>query len=113
MSTNESMTKRQLDAIKARADSVTTTRRAMPGDWQRRALLLSEDVDALVAEVERLRALITVPGVMMERVARAIHAEDETLGTPSWDDESEMDRGDYRRMARAALDAVLGVKEEV
>ena len=31
------MTQERLDAIQARADAVTTLRRAMPGDWQRLA----------------------------------------------------------------------------
>ncbi|NDO78254.1 hypothetical protein GKZ75_08460 [Kocuria indica] len=81
MNTNEPMTREQLDAIRERADSATEGRWA----WQEDAVLLAwdgeeaswvldhgaafpedaefiaharEDVPALLAEVERLRALI-------------------------------------------------------
>lgn len=60
MGTNDPMTQEQLNAIQARADSVTTLRTASFNDWQELALLLSEDVDTLIAEVERLRARLTV-----------------------------------------------------
>lgn len=94
MSTNDPMTQEQLDAIRTRADSVTTLRRAMPGDWQRLALHLSEDAGTLIAEVERisqrnedleyvtaqarktverLRALTTVDDAMVERAARVYY----------------------------------------
>lgn len=56
MTTNDPMTQERLDAIQALADVATTLRRAMPGDWQRLALHLSENVDTLTAEVKRLQA---------------------------------------------------------
>ena len=58
MNTNEPMTQKQLDAIRERVDAATTLRRAMPGDWQRLAHHLSEDVDTLTAEVKRLQAMV-------------------------------------------------------
>ena len=65
----------------------------------------------LIAEVERLRARLTVDEDMVERAARVLNEEGETPGTLSWDNESEMNRRSYRRMARAALDAALGTGE--
>lgn len=80
---HEPMSQEQLDAIRVRADSVTTLRRVMPGDWQRLAIHLSEDTDTLIAEVERLRALTTVDKAMVERGAFALarrKAEDPLAG---------------------------------
>ena len=59
MNTNEPMTQEQLDAIRERADKSTAfqLQLAVPGDTQRIALYHSDDVDALITEVERLRAL--------------------------------------------------------
>lgn len=146
MSTNEPMTRQQLDAIQARLDATTE------GPWEQcgRGIdggpsSLTEvvtldvecmghcyggtglgvqneadagfiahartDVPALLAEVERLRARLTVDDAMVERAARVLNEEDETPGTLSWDNESEMNRRSYRRMARAALDAALGTGE--
>ena len=70
-----------------------------------------QDLTDLLTEVERLRALTTVDDDMVERAARVLNEEDETPGTLSWDNESEMNRRSYRRMARAALDAALGTGE--
>ena len=118
MSSNDPMTKEQLDAIQARADSVTTLRRAMPGDWQRLALHLSEDVDTLIAEVERLRALTTVDEDMVERAARAYFEYEkpgEFAAHPmSWEQltttcPSIADT--YRDRLRAVLDAALNPGE--
>ena len=70
-----------------------------------------QDLTDLLAEVKRLRARLTVDEDMVERAARVLNEEDETPGTLSWDNESEMNRRSYRRMARAALDAALGTGE--
>lgn len=64
------MTQERLDAIQGRAGEVTTLRSASFNDWQELALHLSECVDDLLAEVERLRALATVDDAKIERVAR-------------------------------------------
>lgn len=118
MSTNEPMTQEQLDAIRERADSVTTIRPAMPGDWQRLALHLSEDADTLIAEVERLRALTTVDEDMVERAARAFYEQlapgvDVSL-RPNWGKlaaASPVIADVYRNRIRAALDAALNPRE--
>lgn len=72
MSTNP-MTQERLDAIRGRAESVTTLQSASFNDWQELALDLSECVDDLLAEVERLRAQLTVDDAMVERMAEAIY----------------------------------------
>lgn len=59
MSTNDPMTQKQLDVIRERLDCGTPT---------------TEDVSALLAEVERLRALDTVDDAMVERAKRAFGA---------------------------------------
>ena len=68
-----------------------------------------QDLTDLLAEVKRLRALTTVDDDMVERAARVLNEEDETPGTLSWDNESEMVRRNYRRMAIAALKAALNL----
>ena len=68
-----------------------------------------QDLTDLLAEVERLRTLTTVDKDMVERGARALNEEDETPGTLSWGNESEMARRNYRRMAIAALEAALNL----
>lgn len=104
MSTNDPMTQEQLDEIKARADSVTTLRRArrLP------ALRLSDDASTLIAEVERLRALTTVDDDMVER---AVEAHRETFN--AWHVKRNLEDAENRRVAamRAALDAALGTGE--
>ena len=105
MSANDPMTQEQLDAIQERADSVTMIRRAMPGDWQRLALLLSEDVDTLIAEVERLRARLTVDEDMVERATHGVAAH--------WHDmHTNESLGRQRALAIAALDAALTPEEQ-
>lgn len=112
MSTNAPMTQEQLDAIQERADAVTTLRTASFNDWQELALDLSERVDALLAEVERLRARLTVDEDMVERAALAFY-EYPTPGvdvslTPGWDrlTASSPDiAAAYRNRIRAALEA--------
>lgn len=71
-----------------------------------------QDLTDLLAEVKRLRARLTVDNDMVERVARVLHEEDETPGTLSWDNESEMSRRNYRRIACAVLDAALNTGDE-
>lgn len=107
MSTNP-MTREELDAIRARADAVTTLRTASFNDWQELALLLSEDVDTLIAEVERLRALTTVDDAMVERAEKA-HRE--TFN--AWPVKRNLEDAEDRRAAamRAALDAALNPRE--
>ena len=91
MSTNEPMTQEQLDAIQGRLDCGTPT---------------AEDVDDLLAEVERMRALTTVDDAMVERAARAImEASPDSAGIT--EDEHDW----YIRDARAALNAALGTGE--
>ena len=118
MNTNNPMTQEQLDAIQGRADSVTTLRRAMPGDWQRLALHLSEDADTLIAEVERLRALTTVDDAMVERAARAYFEYEkpgEFAAHPmSWDrlaTTCPSIADTYRDRFRAVLEAALNPGE--
>ena len=60
---------------------------------------------------QRTQSAPTITPDMVERAARVLNEEDETPGTLSWDNESEMNRRSYRRMARAALDAALGTGE--
>jgi len=74
MSTNNPMTQERIDAIQERAGEVTTLRSASFNDWQELALHLSECVDDLLAEVERLRARLTVDDAMVERAKRAFGA---------------------------------------
>lgn len=105
MSTNDPMTQEQLDAIQERAGEVTTLRSASFNDWQELALHLSECVDDLLAEVERLRALTTVDEDMVERAARSMSAH--------WHDwHTNEALGRQRALARAALDAALGTGED-
>lgn len=68
-----------------------------------------EDVPALLAEVERLRALTTVDDDMVER---AVEAHRETFN--AWPVKRSPEDSYHRRVAamRAALNAALGTKEE-
>lgn len=148
MSTNEPMTREQLDAIASRAeaaergpwevtnggDNETSTFIDGPdGDVLIRNMrghgYLSEeyvwveepnaqfiahartDIPALLAEVERLRALTTVDDDMVKRAALAVYEEGEEPGARSWDNESEVIRGAYRQLAIAALEAALDTGE--
>lgn len=78
-----------------------------------------QDLTDLLAEVERLRARLTVDGGMAERAARAFYeyptpGVDASLRT-GWDrlTKASPDVADkYRRSMTAALDAVLGTGEE-
>lgn len=119
MSTNDPMTEKELDAIQVRADSVTTLRTASFNDWQELALHLSEDVDALIAEVERLQARPAVTDDMVERAARAFYEYlvpgVDALLRPKWDKlvaASPDVANHYRGGVRAALNAVRGTKGE-
>lgn len=108
MSTDEPMSKERLDAIQERAGEVTTLRSADFNDWQELALHLSECVDDLLAEVERLRALTTVTEDMVER-GKAAHHE----AFNAWKAKRSLEDADNRKSAamRAALDAALGTGE--
>lgn len=118
MSTNELMTREQLDAIKTRAGKATTLQLAVPGDTNRIALYHSDDVDTLIAEVERLRALTTVDDAMVERAARAYFECDEpnepVAYRLSWDHlmmESSSLADPYRHLARVVINAALNPGE--
>lgn len=89
MSTNDPMTQGQLDAIRERLDCGTPT---------------TADVSALLAEVERLRALTTVDDAMVER-GKAAHHE----AFNAWKAKRSLEDADNRKSAamRAALDAAL------
>lgn len=85
MSTNNPMTPKQLDAIQERLDCGTPT---------------TVDVSALLAEIERLRALTTVDDAMVERAARSMSAH--------WHDwHTNEALGRQRALAQAALNAAL------
>ena len=112
MSTNNPMTQEQLAEIQARADSTTPLQLAVPGDTNRIALYHSDDVDALLAEVERLRARLTVDEDMVERAAR------ESYGPQMWDRllsdwhaTAPVKLAAHRAMTRAVLDATLNPGE--
>lgn len=71
-----------------------------------------EDVPALLAEVERLRALTTVDDAMVERAARELYLrESDWSSEAKWDRLPEFARESWRKTARAALDAALGTGE--
>lgn len=137
MTTNEPMTKERLDAIQGRADRATcgpwchwchwcredmpTAAKVIPeSDDARFIAHAREDIPALLAEVERLRALTTVTDEMIERGARALYerptpALDLSQRT-SWDRVVTLSpfytAEAYRNHARAVLAAALGTEEE-
>ena len=136
MTTNGPMTQEQLDAIQARADDATSGPWGCYGDGAHEvfdageysdgdqgevvaavieklnnAIFITharEDVPALLAEVERLRALTTVTGDMVER-GKAAHHE----AFNAWKAKRSLEDSDNRKSAamRAALDAALGTGE--
>ena len=97
MSTNDPMAQEQLDAIEVRLGCGTPT---------------TEDVSILLAEVERLRARLTVDEDMVERAARAMCDIEAQADQAMWDKLDEDERDVWRIDARAALDAALGTGEE-
>lgn len=139
MSTNSPMTQEQLDAIQARVDGATGGPWGCYGDGAHEvfdageysdgdrgevvaavidklsdAVFIAEareDIPALLAEVERLRALTTVDDDMVERGARA------SYGPVAWgrlleagDDPTSIAATQisvHRAMTRAVLDAAL------
>lgn len=142
MSTNEPMTREQLDAIQERVDAATDgpwvegTRCVFTEDYARAIVSDSlvevpgmtpyaeavqnpadvaliahapEDLAALLAEVERLRALTTVTEDMVER-GKAAHHE----AFNAWKAKRSLEDADNRKSAamRAALNAALGTGEE-
>ena len=132
MSANEPMPQERLDAIRARADGATSGPWGCYGDGAHEvfdageysdgdrgevvaavidklsdAVFIAEareDVPALLAEVERLRALTTVDDAMVERAARSMSAH--------WHDwHTNEALGRQRVLAQVALDAALGTGE--
>ena len=75
-----------------------------------------QDLADLLAEVERLRALITVDNAMVERAAQQLWAEMDTWASAAWCNDwarqPEHTRNAYRSHVRAALDAALDTGEE-
>lgn len=135
MSTNEPMTREQLDAVQRRVGNTTEGPWSHWSGWHQWdncikgdsdegmytvAEVISEagnarfianareDVPALLAEVERLRARPVVDDDMVERAARAMYEKNGVPGAVFWDNESAAIRRTYRRMAISALDAALG-----
>lgn len=102
MSTNDPMTQERLDAIRERVDDMWET------DANFVAAYAREDVPALLAEVERLRARLTVDDAMVER---GVRAHRETVN--AWPVKRSLEDAENRRGAamRAALDAALGTGE--
>ncbi|MDO4919926.1 hypothetical protein [Kocuria sp.] len=68
-----------------------------------------QDLADLLAEVERLRARLTVDDDMAERASRALNADDPEAYP--WEDISEFARTERRNDARVALNAALGTQE--
>ena len=120
MSTKDPMTDERLDAIQERAGEVTTLRSASFNDWQELSLHLSECVDDLLAEVERLRARPAVTDDMVERAATALTGLEPGEDWPSNEDlggapcETRDDEYWYaaHEQAREILDAALDTGEE-
>lgn len=121
MSTNEPMTREQLDAIQERAGEVTTLRSADFNDWQELALDLSECVDDLLAEVERLKPFESIVSwrygdttdgrTREDMVTRAVEAHHAAFN--AWPVKRSLEDAYHRRVAamRAAIDAALGTGE--
>ena len=143
---HEPMTQERLDAIQARVDGATGGPWGCYGDGAHEvfdageysdgdrgevvaavidklsdAVFIAEareDIPALLAEVERLRARLTADEDMVERAARAyfedpIPSVDASL-RPKWDPLVAAYPGvadNYRRHMRAALDVALGTGE--
>lgn len=124
MCINEPMTQERLDAIQKREA------KAGPWDVEGSAycdpldtITAHEDVLALLAEVERLRARPTVDGGMVERAAGTLFKQDFLERNPEADDAQAQHRleqvraytpkawGQYLQGIRAALDAALGTGE--
>ena len=131
MSTNNPMTQEQLDAIRGRVTAATHGPWCHWSGWDQRDNCVKsdsredmhtvadvipeaddaqfiaharEDVPALLAEVERLRARLTVDDDMVERATHAIAAH--------WHDmHTNESLGRQRALAIAALDAALGTGE--
>lgn len=100
MSTNNPMTREQLEAIQMRLGCDTST---------------TEDVCILLDEVERLRAQLTVNDAMMERATRAFGAATAQVSSVplGMSEDTFMDSVGLQHLhaIRAALDAALGTGE--
>ena len=109
MTEHEPMAQERLDAIQERLDCGTPT---------------TDDVSALLAEVERLRARLTVDDAMVERAAGTLFKQDFLERNP-WADGARAQRsleqarastprawGQYLQVVRAALNAALGTGED-
>lgn len=71
-----------------------------------------EDVPALLAEVERLRALTTVDDDMVERAALVLGNRRHRGIHRGWDGATSAERDGWRDEARAALNAAFDTGEE-
>lgn len=71
-----------------------------------------QDLTDLLAEVERLRARLTVDDDIVERAARAMCDIEAQADQAMWDKLDEDERDVWRIDARAALDAALGTGDE-
>ena len=106
MSTNDPMTQEQLDAIRERlsARGVKNGERDMRAE-QSFAREAPQDITNLLAEVERLRARLTVDDEMEHRVALALSAHWRDMTT-----NRSLDR--QRHLAAVALETIFGTKGE-
>lgn len=100
MSTNDPMTQERLDAIQERVGCGTPA---------------TDDVSALLAEVERLRARLTVDDPMMERATRAFGAATAQVSSVplGMSEDTFMDSVGLQHLhaIRAALDIALNPRE--
>lgn len=139
MNTYEPMTEERLDAIQARVDGATGGPWGCYGDGAHEvfdageysdgdrgevvaavidklsdAVFIAEareDIPALLAEVERLRALTTVTEDMVERAALVLGNRRHRGIHRGWSGATSAARDGWRDEARAALDAALNPGE--
>ena len=134
MSTNTPMTQERLEAIRARlADvgaiwkyaatptgdgEVITVGQEGPIAWgidiDSAALIAHapQDLADLLAEVERLRALLTVDDAMVERAARVLYLREIAWSSKAeWDHLPDPVKKMWHLKAGAVLDAALGTGE--
>lgn len=140
MSTNDPMTREQLDAIRERVDGATSGPWGCYGDGAHEVFdageysdgdpgevvaavieklsdaqfiaQAREDIPALLAEVERLRTRAALADAMIERVARDTAAKESFISRRSWGDLSHDERTYRRAQAHRVLAADLGTGEE-
>lgn len=92
MSTNEPMTRERLDAIQERLDCGTPT---------------TDDVSALLAEVECLRPRAALADAMIDRVARDTAVKESFTSRRQWEDLPHDERTYLRAHAHRVLAADL------